>query len=116
MLTEMARELSALAEHSQLRTLALVDGVNLCSNDYLGLAEDARLKQAVIEAVEASARVGGTGSRLLSGHHAVWTELEEEFAAFAGTEAALYFPAAMPPTSVCLRRFWAKTTWYFPMR
>jgi 8-amino-7-oxononanoate synthase len=91
MLAEMARELSALAEDSQLRTLALVAGVNFCSNDYLGLAEDARLKQAVIEAVQASARVGGTGSRLLSGHHAVWTELEEEFAAFAGTEAALYF-------------------------
>ena len=66
-------------------------GVNLCSNDYLGLAEDARLKEAVLEAVAASARVGGTGSRLLSGHDAVWNELEEEFATFAGTEAALYF-------------------------
>jgi 8-amino-7-oxononanoate synthase len=36
-------------------------------------------------------RIGGTGSRLLSGHAAVWNELEEEFAAFAGSEAALYF-------------------------
>jgi 8-amino-7-oxononanoate synthase len=41
--------------------------------------------------VEKGVRVGGTGSRLLSGHDPVWNELEEEFAAFAGTEAALYF-------------------------
>jgi len=55
------------------------------------LAEDARLKEATLEAVSASVRVGGTGSRLLSGHDPVWNELEEEFAAFAGTETALYF-------------------------
>lgn len=35
--------------------------------------------------------VGGTGSRLLSGHLAVWEQLEKESAQFAGTEAALYF-------------------------
>ena len=49
------------------------------------------LKQTVIEAVVKATRIGGTGSRLLSGHAAVWNELEEEFAAFAGSEAALYF-------------------------
>jgi 8-amino-7-oxononanoate synthase len=57
----------------------------------LGLAEDPRLKQAVLDAVGKSDRVGGTGSRLLSGHDPLWNELEEEFAEFAGTEAALYF-------------------------
>ena len=35
--------------------------------------------------------MGASGSRLLSGHAAIWDELETEFAAFAGTEAALYF-------------------------
>jgi 8-amino-7-oxononanoate synthase len=45
----------------------------------------------VLESVAAAARVGGTGSRLLSGHDPVWNELEQEFAAFAETEAALYF-------------------------
>lgn len=65
--------------------------MNLCSNDYLGLAENPALKEAVVEAVRDSARIGGTGSRLLSGHAAIWNELEEEFAQFTGSEAALYF-------------------------
>ena len=88
---ELERDLAELRARHQLRSFAQVAGVNLCSNDYLGLAEDARLKEATLEAVAASARVGGTGSRLLSGHDAAWNELEEEFAAFAGTQAALYF-------------------------
>ena len=87
----MESALEHLRERSQLREFAQLPGVNFCSNDYLGLAEDSRLKLAVLEAVEKSVRVGGTGSRLLSGHDPVWNELEEEFAAFAGTEAALYF-------------------------
>ena len=87
----MESALENLRERSQLREFAQLQGVNFCSNDYLGLAEDSRLKLAVLEAVEKSVRVGGTGSRLLSGHDPVWNELEEEFAAFAGTEAALYF-------------------------
>ena len=88
---EMESALEGLRERSQLREFAQLQGVNFCSNDYLGLAEDPRLKKAVLEAVERSVRMGGTGSRLLSGHDPVWNELEEEFAAFAGTEAALYF-------------------------
>ncbi|MBZ5540235.1 MAG: 8-amino-7-oxononanoate synthase [Acidobacteriia bacterium] len=88
---ELERELRALEARRQRRTLAAPAGVNLCSNDYLGLAENAELHAAVVRAVEDTLRVGGTGSRLLSGHSAVWEELEEEFARFAGTEAALYF-------------------------
>ena len=88
---ELEELLAELDERNQLRELATLRGVNLCSNDYLGLAEDLRLKQAVLEAVGAAARVGGTGSRLLSGHDPAWNELEEEFAAFAGSEGALYF-------------------------
>jgi 8-amino-7-oxononanoate synthase len=88
---EMSAALDGLRERDQLRSLAQLQGVNLCSNDYLGLAEDPRLKQAVLESLENIDRVGGTGSRLLSGHDPAWNELEEEFAAFAGSEAALYF-------------------------
>jgi 8-amino-7-oxononanoate synthase len=65
--------------------------VNLCSNDYLGLAESAALKEAALEAMREAPLCGGTGSRLLSGNARVWEELEEEYAKFAGTEAALYF-------------------------
>src|SRR5689334_4448555 len=91
LLQELADELAELRARDELRGLTQISGINFCSNDYLGLAEDARLKEAVLKAVAASARVGGTGSRLLSGHDPAWNELEEEFAAFAGTEAALYF-------------------------
>jgi len=91
LLAELRAGLRDLASRSQRRTLVEITGVNLCSNDYLGLADNPSLKQSVVEALSKAARVGGTGSRLLSGHAAVWSELEEEFAAFAGSEAALYF-------------------------
>jgi 8-amino-7-oxononanoate synthase len=90
----IARELDSLREQSQFRTLETSDKnarVNLCSNDYLGLSTDPRLKQAVLEAVARAERIGSTGSRLLSGNSREWEEIESEFAAFAGTEAALYF-------------------------
>ncbi len=61
------------------------------SNDYLGLATDPRLKQAVVAAVANAKAVGSTGSRLLSGNTPEWEELESEFADFAQTDAALYF-------------------------
>ena len=88
---ELAEELDALETRSQRRTLTTLGGVNLCSNDYLGLATHPELKQALARAVQEAPRVGGTGSRLLSGHSPEWDELEAEFARFAGTEAALYF-------------------------
>jgi 8-amino-7-oxononanoate synthase len=88
---ELEAGLRGLEERSQRRSLAEIRGVNICSNDYLGLAEHPGLKKAVADAVEGAARTGGTGSRLLSGHAAIWDEVEEEFARFAGTEAALYF-------------------------
>src|SRR3984957_11785230 len=91
LLAELQAGLRELESRSQRRTLVEISGVNLCSNDYLGLADNPSLKQSVIEAVARAARIGGTGSRLLSGHAAGWNELGEEFAAFAGREAALYF-------------------------
>ena len=87
----MAQELDDLRARSQFRTLDRPGGVNLNSNDYLGLAADPRLKRAVARAVANTHSVGSTGSRLLSGQAAEWTEVESEFAEFAGTESALYF-------------------------
>lgn len=84
-------ELAMLHERAQFRTLEDPAGINLYSNDYLGLANDPRLKQATLEAMEAAKSVGSTGSRLLSGNSREWQNIEAEFADFAGTEAALYF-------------------------
>ena len=96
---ELQNELRDLEKQGQRRTLvetgalggASRTSTNLCSNDYLGLSESEELRAAVIEAVQSAPKVGGTGSRLLSGHSRVWDSLEQEFAEFAGTEAALYF-------------------------
>jgi len=84
-------ELAALAWHNQLRTLGAIHGVNLSSNDYLGLATDPRLLEAVTSALVSGSAVGSTGSRLLSGNAEIWEELESEVAQFMGSEAALYF-------------------------
>ncbi len=87
----MRRELDSLRERSQFRSLAIPAGIDLSSNDYLGLASDLRLKGAVAEAVARAMKVGASGSRLLSGNSREWENLERDFAEFAGTEAALFF-------------------------
>ncbi|MFZ0332788.1 MAG: 8-amino-7-oxononanoate synthase [Candidatus Acidiferrales bacterium] len=84
-------DLRALRDHSQFRSLDIPRGLDLCSNDYLGLAADPRLQQAVLDAVAASSRVASTGSRLLSGNSRDWESIEAEFADFVGAESALYF-------------------------
>lgn len=88
---ELERELRLLAAQDQLRSLEELRGVNFCTNDYLALSAHPELKRAVAAAVACAERIAGTGSRLLSGHDSVWSELEEEFAQFAGTDSALYF-------------------------
>ena len=87
----MTEELGLLREQSQLRTLDVPAGIDLSSNDYLGLAADPGLKSAVAEALAHATKVGATGSRLLSGNSREWEDLEREFAEFAGVDAAVYF-------------------------
>ena len=84
-------ELADLESRGQLRDLETTRGIDFSSNDYLGLATDPRMKQAVREAVETAPRMASTGSRLLSGHDEAWTILESDFARWIGAEAALYF-------------------------
>ena len=93
MLDRMAAVLSALREADQYRGLTTSPGIPLGSNDYLGLATDPRLKQAIQHAVEEDLRVASTGSRLLSGNHERWEQLESEFASWVETEEAVYFPS-----------------------
>jgi 8-amino-7-oxononanoate synthase len=64
--------------------------INFSSNDYLGLANDPRLKNAAIAAIQ-SHGTGTTGSRLVTGHRALHDQLEQSIAALKGTEAALVF-------------------------
>ncbi len=84
-------ELADLESRAQLRRMETPAGIDLSSNDYLGLATDPRMKQAILQALDSAPRIASTGSRLLSGHDEAWTALETEFAKWVGAEAALYF-------------------------
>jgi 8-amino-7-oxononanoate synthase len=64
--------------------------VLLCSNDYLGLAGDPRLRAAAAEFAERWG-AGAGASRLVSGGMEPHRRLEEELAAFKGSEACLLF-------------------------
>ncbi len=64
--------------------------VDFTSNDYLGLARDEKLKQAVLEELK-QLPAGSTGSRLLSGNSAYAEELETFLAQYHQSPAALLF-------------------------
>ena len=65
-------------------------GVDLASNDYLGLATDPRLAQAAREAIGRWG-TGATSSRLVAGTTALHLELESGLADLTGMESALVF-------------------------
>jgi len=62
------------------------------SNNYLGLANDPRMKEAAIAAIRKFG-TGVAGSRFLNGNTILHTQLEKKLAAFKGREAALVYSA-----------------------
>jgi 8-amino-7-oxononanoate synthase len=97
------RELLALEAKGLRRTLEPLGGaqgpvielggrhlVNLCSNDYLGLAADGRLVQAAAAAAQREG-AGAGAARLVAGDLPVHGALERRLADFKKTEAALLF-------------------------
>lgn len=73
-----------------LRQMRLPAGVDLVSNDYLGLAEHPALTTAMREAL-GTWPAGSGGSRLLRGHHEIFERIEDRLALFCGSESALLF-------------------------
>jgi len=101
--TDVAERLDELRQRGLYRRLRLIEGPQgpsvtldgrpvllLCSNNYLGLADRAEVRQA---AADAALRWGaGSGaSRLISGNMEPHRELESRLAAFKDYEAALLF-------------------------
>jgi glycine C-acetyltransferase len=73
--------------------LAVYDGrevINLCSNNYLGLANHPRLKEAARRAID-DLGVGPGAVRTIAGNMAIHRELEAELARFKRTDATLLF-------------------------
>jgi 8-amino-7-oxononanoate synthase len=102
-MSEIAERLAELEERGLYRRLRMVSGPQgprvvldgrpvllLCSNNYLGLADHPRVREA---AADAAMRwgVGAGASRLVSGAMTAHRRLEEALAEFEGTEAALLF-------------------------
>jgi 8-amino-7-oxononanoate synthase len=84
---------ATLAEHRAaglLRQTRLPQGIDLVSNDYLGLAEHPYLTDRMRQALR-DLPAGSGGSRLLRGHHACFEHIEARLAEFSGTESALLF-------------------------
>ncbi len=99
----LKRELEVLAEKGLRRTLrqlkgsqgreVIIDGrevLNFCSNNYLGLADDKRLIEAVQQSLEQEG-FGSGASRLVCGNMEAHQQLEKTIAKFKGTERCLLF-------------------------
>jgi len=97
------QELSRLKDAGLYRHMPLIQGpqepkitingkdvILLCSNNYLGLANHPKVKEASISAIEKYG-FGSGASRLVSGNMELHEELEQRLAGFKDTEAALVF-------------------------
>ncbi len=82
--------LAELKREGLLRKRRPPRGIDLSSNDYLGLAAHPLIKERMAAAVCALG-AGSTGSRLLRGERECFEALEARFARFKGTERSLYF-------------------------
>jgi 8-amino-7-oxononanoate synthase len=86
----LAAALTELRDAGLLRQMRLPIGIDLVSNDYLGLAELPHLTESM-RAIVAHLPAGSGGSRLLRGHHEIFEVIEEQLASFSGSESALLF-------------------------
>jgi glycine C-acetyltransferase/8-amino-7-oxononanoate synthase len=99
-IAERLAELRRTGLHRRLRLIegaqgprVLLDGAEvllLCSNNYLGLADHPRVREAAGDAAKRYG-AGAGASRLISGSMSLHRELEGRLAEFKGSEAALLF-------------------------
>jgi glycine C-acetyltransferase len=75
--------------------------VNLSSNNYLGLANHPKVKEAALAAIEKWG-VGAGAVRWIGGTMSVHEELEERLAKFKHTEAVLVFTGGFTANSGCI--------------
>lgn len=91
---KLQQKLAERAAQGNLRALKTTSGLtDFCSNDYLGLARSEKLRALIHKEEEKYKHLplGATGSRLLSGNHPLFEELEGIIARYHHAEAALLF-------------------------
>ena len=86
----ISQRLSSVRDAGLYRSLCPPSGIDLCSNDYLGLSQHPLLKSRMAAAIEQEG-VGSTGSRLLRGERNCFSRAEQKFAAVKQTGRSLYF-------------------------
>jgi 8-amino-7-oxononanoate synthase len=86
----LAATLTELRGSGLFRQMRLPCGIDLVSNDYLGLAEHPYISEAMRAALD-ELPAGSGGSRLLRGHHEIFEHIESRLASFTGSESALLF-------------------------
>ncbi|MCE3233643.1 MAG: 8-amino-7-oxononanoate synthase [Rickettsiaceae bacterium] len=64
--------------------------ISFCCNDYLGLSQHPKVKQAAIEAINKYG-TGSGASRFVTGNHPLYSELESKLAKLKNTEDAIVF-------------------------
>ena len=95
LLRELERELEKIRSQNLYRSLTLPQGLDFCSNDYLGFSRDPSFRTAILEKFEQATGldpVSSPASRLLRGNTSRHQALEQRLSGFKGTEAALIFP------------------------
>lgn len=102
MLSLYAEQLEALGARQRRRTLVARAGVDFSSNDYLSMARDPLLADAIRDALERGVPAGSGGSRLLRGNDPEHEALEAEAAAFYGSESALFLSSGFVANSALL--------------
>ncbi len=94
------QKLQTLDDKNRRRTLAhTASGVDLTSNDYLGLADHPVLRQAAITALENGLALGAKGSRLLGGNTPEHGALEEFCAHHFHAPRTLFFATGFQANS-----------------
>lgn len=84
-------QLATLEKAGRKRQLLIPGGKDFSSNDYLGLAHNAFLRDVAQTAIANGIAHGSGGSRLLGGNHPEHEALEAFAARHYGTEASLFF-------------------------
>lgn len=84
-------KLQKIKRENNYRELKFANGIDFSSNDYLGLSNHPKIKEAVVNALNSGVSIGSSGSRLLTGNKIEHQILEKFAAEYFNKDACLFF-------------------------